>query len=60
MRETLLDKLQAEYRDYCHVNGLPQISADEQQFEKLERVQRRWIFKFLEIWEIAQIMEELR
>jgi len=60
LRETLLDRLMSEYQDYCNVNGLPQISADEQKLENLERPQRNWMFKFMAVWDIAQDMEKLR
>ena len=56
----MLDRLMSEYQDYCNVNGLPQISADEQKLENLERPQRNWMYKFMSMWDIAQEMEKLR
>lgn len=57
---SLIDKLQEEYNDYVRVNGLPNVSADEQAFANLERPQRQWIFKFIDLWDIAMEMEKLR
>lgn len=51
--------LQDLYMDYCYKNGIPEVSADEQELHNLERVQRQWMFKFMHAWDAAQELERL-
>ena len=49
------DFLVALYDDYCRVNKLPLVSADEQDFSELTAKQIEWIESFIIIWDSLHV-----
>ncbi len=49
-----IDLLAEVYRNYVTVEGLPSVSADEQDFNQLTDSQLKWIEAFQIIWDEAQ------
>ena len=49
-----IDLLAEVYRKYTTEQGLPSVSADEQDFNELTESQVIWIEAFQTLWEAAQ------
>tara|TARA_B100001094_G_scaffold3019_1_gene2689 strand:- start:260 stop:433 length:174 start_codon:yes stop_codon:yes gene_type:complete len=49
-----IDLLAEVYRKYTREQGLPFVSADEQDFNELTDSQVKWIEAFIIIWDEAQ------
>tara|TARA_Y100001970_G_scaffold152629_1_gene186902 strand:- start:241 stop:414 length:174 start_codon:yes stop_codon:yes gene_type:complete len=49
-----IDLLAEIYRKYITEQGLPPVSADEQDFNELTESQRSWIEAFQIIWDESQ------
>ena len=49
-----IDLLAEVYRKYTREQGLPFVSADEQDFNELTDSQVKWIEAFIIIWDDAQ------
>ena len=49
-----VDLLAEVYRNYIITQGLPSVSADEQDFNELTESQRSWIEAFEILWDDAQ------
>tara|TARA_B100000686_G_C15857320_1_gene510162 strand:+ start:31 stop:204 length:174 start_codon:yes stop_codon:yes gene_type:complete len=48
-----VDLLAEIYRKYITEQGLPSVSADEQDFNELTESQRSWIEAFIILWDAA-------
>ena len=48
-----VDLLAEVYRNYIITQGLPSVSADEQDFNELTESQRSWIEAFQTLWDLA-------
>ena len=48
-----IDLLAEVYRKYTREQGLPFVSADEQDFNELTTEQVRWIESFQTLWDLA-------
>lgn len=57
---TSIAKMTADYEQWCTAQGLPLVSADEQDFLKVTREQAAWLVWFIERWEIVQDFEDGR
>ena len=49
-----IDLLAEVYRKYTREQGLPSVSADEQDFNELTESQRSWIEAFQILWDESQ------
>ena len=49
-----VDLLAEVYRNYIITQGLPSVSADEQDFNELTESQRSWIEAFQILWDESQ------
>jgi hypothetical protein len=47
----MLDGLTDTYKEWCRLEGLPYVSADEQDSERLNVFQREWIGCFMRLWD---------
>tara|TARA_R100001244_G_scaffold33589_1_gene31321 strand:- start:29 stop:277 length:249 start_codon:yes stop_codon:yes gene_type:complete len=50
----MIDKLTDIYINWCGKNNLPDVSADEQNRDKLTYEQKSWLSNFIEIWDYQQ------
>lgn len=50
MAETTLERLCREYADWCEAEGLPPISAEDQDASVLTARQAAWLDDFIERW----------
>lgn len=57
---TSIATLTADYEQWCKAQGLPLVSADEQDFLKVTREQAAWLVWFIERWEIVRDFEDGR
>ena len=48
-----IDLLVQVYENYLTAQGLPMVSADEQDFNELTTEQVRWIESFQTLWDLA-------
>ena len=48
-----VDLLVQVYENYLTAQGLPMVSADEQDFNELTTEQVRWIESFQTLWDLA-------
>ena len=48
-----VDLLTDVYEQYCTKQGLPYVSADEQDLSELTPEQVRWIESFQQLWDLA-------
>ena len=48
-----VDLLVETYENYITKQGLPSVSADEQDFNELTESQRSWIEAFQQLWDLA-------
>lgn len=51
--------LSGAYQLWTDAEGLPQLSADEHDMDKLNHEQKKFILAFIEIWEIANEFEKI-
>lgn len=42
------------YQDYCKLHNLPNVSADEQDYDELTPSQRVWMQQFITLWDTEQ------
>jgi len=50
----MISKLTDIYVKWCFNNNVPNVSADEQDRDKLTYEQKSWLSNFIEIWDYQQ------
>ena len=59
MKADLTEPMADYYREWVHMNGLPQLSADELIRTRISSVQREWLLAYIHMWDLKQVLENL-
>ncbi len=51
----VINSLAKVYQDWCTMNGLPQLSMDEHDVDSMTPLQVKELYRFYELWELANL-----
>jgi hypothetical protein len=51
----VVNSLAKVYQDWCTINGLPQLSMDEHDVDSMSPLQVKELYRFYELWELANL-----
>lgn len=51
----VINSLAKVYQDWCTMNGLPQLSMDEHDHASMTKTQLKELYRFIELWELANL-----
>jgi len=51
----VINSLAKVYQDWCTMNGLPQLSMDEHDVDSMTKTQLKELYRFIELWELANL-----
>lgn len=51
----VINSLAKVYQDWCTMNGLPQLSMDEHDHAAMTKTQLKELYRFIELWELANL-----